>query len=48
MIEAQQRIIDQTADPVIMPTAHDRGVTIFNKLVARLVREETPAGVLPG
>jgi hypothetical protein len=36
MIEAQQRIIDRTPDPVIMPTAHDRGVTIFNRLVARL------------
>jgi phenylpropionate dioxygenase-like ring-hydroxylating dioxygenase large terminal subunit len=40
MIEAQQRIIDLTPDPVIMPTAHDRGVTMFNKLVSRLVREE--------
>ena len=41
MIEAQQRVIDSTPDPVIMPTAHDRGVTMFNRLVARLVREET-------
>jgi phenylpropionate dioxygenase-like ring-hydroxylating dioxygenase large terminal subunit len=40
MIEAQQRIIDQTPDPAIMPTAHDRGVTLFNRLVARLAREE--------
>ena len=40
MIEAQQRVIDRTADPVIMPTAHDRGVTLFNSLVARLAREE--------
>jgi hypothetical protein len=23
-----------------MPTAHDRGVTLFNRLVARLAREE--------
>lgn len=43
MIEAQQRIIDQTPDPVIMPTAHDRGVTLFNRLVARLAREEASA-----
>jgi phenylpropionate dioxygenase-like ring-hydroxylating dioxygenase large terminal subunit len=40
MIEAQQRIIDRTPDPVILPTAHDRGVTMFNRLVARLAREE--------
>ncbi len=49
MIEAQQRIIDLTPDPVVMPTAHDRGVTIFNGLVARLAREEAgdaPSGAL--
>jgi vanillate O-demethylase monooxygenase subunit len=45
MIEAQQRVIDQTADPVIMPTAHDRGITIFDRLVARLAREEADAGM---
>jgi vanillate O-demethylase monooxygenase subunit len=45
MIEAQQRVIDQTADPVVMPTAHDRGVTLFSRLVARLVREEADAGM---
>jgi phenylpropionate dioxygenase-like ring-hydroxylating dioxygenase large terminal subunit len=36
MIEAQQRVLDMTADPVIMPTAHDRAVTIFNRIVARM------------
>lgn len=40
MIEAQQRVIDQTVDPAVMPTAHDRGVTIFNSLVKRLARED--------
>jgi hypothetical protein len=35
MIEAQQRVIDGTANPLVMPTAHDRGVTLFNRLVAR-------------
>ena len=39
-IEAQQKVIDRTPDAVIMPTAHDRGVTMFSRLVARLVREE--------
>jgi vanillate O-demethylase monooxygenase subunit len=40
MIEAQQKVIDRTADPRIMPTAHDKGVTMFNRLVERLVRAE--------
>ncbi len=39
-IEAQQRTIDKTSDPQIMPTAADRGVTLFNRLVDRMVREE--------
>ncbi|MEZ5743321.1 MAG: aromatic ring-hydroxylating dioxygenase subunit alpha [Sphingomonadaceae bacterium] len=41
MIEAQQRVIERTPDPRIMPTAHDRGITLYNRLVARLAREET-------
>jgi vanillate O-demethylase monooxygenase subunit len=40
MIEAQQKVIDRTPDPRIMPTAHDKGVTMFNRLVERLVRSE--------
>ena len=40
MIEAQQQVIDRTANPTIMPTAHDRGVTLFNRLVEKLVRAE--------
>lgn len=40
MIEAQQQVIDMTPDPRVMPTAHDRGVTLFNRLVEKLVREE--------
>jgi vanillate O-demethylase monooxygenase subunit len=40
MIEAQQCVIDQTPLPQVMPTAHDRGVTLFNRLVEKLVREE--------
>lgn len=43
MIEAQQKVIDATERPRIMPTAHDRGVTLFNRLVQRLAREEMPA-----
>ena len=40
MIEAQQRIIDATPDPVVMPTSSDKGVTLFNRLVERLARLE--------
>jgi phenylpropionate dioxygenase-like ring-hydroxylating dioxygenase large terminal subunit len=44
IIEAQQRVIDQTLEPRIMPTIHDRGVTLFNGLVGRLIRESGLAG----
>jgi len=40
MIEAQQKVIDRTRDPRVMPTAHDKGVTMFNRLVERLARAE--------
>ena len=40
MIEAQQRVIDTTPDPRIMPTSADKGVILFNRLVERLAREE--------
>ncbi len=39
MIEAQQKVIDRTPNPRVMPTAHDKGVTIFNRLVERLAKE---------
>lgn len=48
MIEAQQRVIDQTPHPQILPTAHDRGVTLFGNLVARLMREESTAPAAVG
>jgi phenylpropionate dioxygenase-like ring-hydroxylating dioxygenase large terminal subunit len=41
MIEAQQHVIDATPDPRIMPTSADKGVTLFNRMVAKMVREET-------
>jgi hypothetical protein len=40
MIEAQQRVIERTPEPRIMPTAHDKGVTIFTRLVERLAKAE--------
>jgi phenylpropionate dioxygenase-like ring-hydroxylating dioxygenase large terminal subunit len=44
MIEAQQRVIDATPDPHIMPTSADKGVTLFNRMVAKMVREEADMG----
>jgi hypothetical protein len=41
MIEAQQRVIDMTPEPRVMPTSADRAVTLFNQLIAKRVREET-------
>lgn len=41
MIEAQQRVIDMTPEPRIMPTSADRAVTLFNQLIAKRVREES-------
>ena len=40
MIEAQQKVIDRTPEPRIMPTAHDKGVTIFTRLVERMAKDE--------
>jgi phenylpropionate dioxygenase-like ring-hydroxylating dioxygenase large terminal subunit len=40
MIEAQQKVIDRTPEPRIMPTAHDKGVTIFTRLVERMAKAE--------
>lgn len=41
MIEAQHARITSCPDPRIMPIAHDRGVTIYNRLVERLAAQET-------
>ncbi len=40
IIEAQQRVIDITPEPRIMPTSADRAITLFNQLVAKRLREE--------
>lgn len=40
VIEAQQRIIDRDPDRPFMPTVHDRGVTLYTRLKARLIAEE--------
>lgn len=40
MIEAQQRVIDETPGHRIIPTTADKGVVLFNRLVERLSRAE--------
>lgn len=43
MIEAQQRVINSGPARPVMPTAHDHGVTLFNRMVERVAREEAEA-----
>jgi len=45
MIEAQQRVIDASVNPRVMPTSHDRGLTLFNRLVKKLAGEEAAGQV---
>jgi vanillate O-demethylase monooxygenase subunit len=40
MIEAQQEVLDRDPGRPIMPTVHDRGVTQFNRLKAKLIAAE--------
>lgn len=40
MIEGQQRVIDLTPDPKVMPAVGDKGTVLYNRLVERMVREE--------
>lgn len=41
MIEAQQCVIDDTLNPSMIPTSHDRSITLYNRMVEKLVRAET-------
>ena len=43
MIEGQQRVIADTANPQVMPFSADKGVTLYNRLVERLARQEDEA-----
>ncbi|MEL0209973.1 MAG: aromatic ring-hydroxylating dioxygenase subunit alpha, partial [Novosphingobium sp.] len=40
MIEAQSRVIAESPERQIMPTAHDRAVTLYNRLVTNHCRAE--------
>lgn len=44
IIEGQQRVLNQTPNPRIMPTAGDRPVVLYNQIVAKLAREEQADG----
>ncbi len=39
MIEAQQRVLDRSADTKVLPTSADKGVTLYNRLVEKLACE---------
>lgn len=41
MIEAQQRVMSAAPHRNIMPTAHDKGVTLYNRLVERMVGSQS-------
>lgn len=41
IIEAQQKVIDLDPSRLPMPTVHDRGVTLFQRLMQKLMREQT-------
>lgn len=45
IIEAQQKVIDATPEPQIMPTGADRAVTLFNQIVTKRLRDETVGGI---
>lgn len=40
MIEAQQRVYEDTLSPRVMPTTSDKAVVLFNRLVERMARAE--------
>lgn len=40
IIEMQQQIIDRDPERPIMPTVHDRGVTLYKRIKSRLIAEE--------
>jgi phenylpropionate dioxygenase-like ring-hydroxylating dioxygenase large terminal subunit len=40
IIEAQQKVIDQTPHVKIMPTTSDKAVVLYNRLVEKMAREE--------
>lgn len=40
IVEAQQRVIDRTSAPRVMPTTADKALVMFNRLVERIAAEE--------
>lgn len=40
VIEAQQRLLDLTPNPMMMATLHDKAVTMFNRMAKTMMDEE--------
>lgn len=40
MIEAQQKVIAASEDKTVVPTMHDRSITMYNAIVSKLARQE--------
>jgi len=40
MIEAQQKVLQETPDSKVIPTAHDRSITMYSKMVEKLAASE--------
>lgn len=43
VIEAQQRILNRKPGHRVIPTAHDRAITMFEKLMSRIAGQDAPA-----
>jgi len=43
IFEVPNKLIQSTPNPQIMPTANDRGITIFNRTIKKLARDEARA-----
>jgi phenylpropionate dioxygenase-like ring-hydroxylating dioxygenase large terminal subunit len=41
MIEAQQRVLNRKPDHIVIPTAHDRAITMFNRLMDKIASEDS-------
>jgi len=41
VIEAQQRVLNRKPDHIVIPTAHDRAITMFNRLMDKIASEDS-------
>jgi hypothetical protein len=47
MIEAQQRVLNRKPDHIVIPTAHDRAITMFNRLMDKIANEGSVSPSIP-